>query len=141
MSTNRWIGIGRLTKPPELRYTPQGNAVATFTVAVDRDFKPEGAAKAETDFIPIVAWRKLAETVAQHLAKGRLVAVEGRIQVRSYEAKDGGKRWATEIIADQVRFLDHAKAQDKPADGAGETVPARAEPDDEAKVDDSDIPF
>ena len=98
---NRVILIGRLTRDPELRYTPNGTAVASFTVAVDRKFKRE-----ETDFIPIVVWSKLAEHCANYLAKGRLVAIEGRLQVRSYEAQDGQKRWVTEVIGDDVRFLE-----------------------------------
>ncbi|MEW6016438.1 MAG: single-stranded DNA-binding protein [Pseudomonadota bacterium] len=122
MSINRWIGIGRLVRDVELKYTPQGHAVATFTLAVERDFKPEGAEKREADFIDVVCWRKLAEVVANNLAKGRLVCVEGRIQVRSYETQDGHKRKATEIQASNVQFLDRGKAQDKPGDG-GEEIP------------------
>jgi single-strand DNA-binding protein len=98
---NRVILIGRLTRDPELRYTPNGTAVASFTVAVNRKFKRE-----EADFIPIVVWTKLAEHCAKYLGKGRLVAVEGRLQVRTYEAQDGQKRWVTEVIGDDVRFLD-----------------------------------
>ncbi|HBQ25323.1 MAG TPA: single-stranded DNA-binding protein, partial [Syntrophomonas sp.] len=85
--------MGRLTRDPELRYTPNGTAVASFTVAIDRKYNRE-----ETDFIPIVVWSKLAELCANYLGKGRLVAVEGRLQVRTYEAKDGQKRWVTEVI-------------------------------------------
>jgi single-strand DNA-binding protein len=96
---NRVILIGRLTRDPELKYTPQGTAVATFTLAVDRKFK-----KGEADFINIVVWQNQAENVAQYLSKGRLTAVEGRLQIRSYE-KDGQKHWMTEVVADDVRFL------------------------------------
>lgn len=98
---NRVILIGRLTRDPELRYTTTGTAVATFTVAIDRKFN-----RNETDFIPIVTWNKLAELCANYLGKGRLVAVEGRLQVRSYENQEGQRRWVTEVIADEVRFLD-----------------------------------
>jgi single-strand DNA-binding protein len=95
---NRVVLIGRLTRDPELRYLPSGQPVATFTLAVDRPFAgPQGERKA--DFIPVVAWRKLAEQVSQHLAKGRLVAVDGRLQIREYETQDGQRRRAVEVVA------------------------------------------
>jgi single-strand DNA-binding protein len=100
---NRVILIGRLTRDPELKYTPNGTAVATFSLAVNRRFNKE-----QTDFIDIVAWRQTAEFCANYGSKGRLVAVEGRLQVRSYETKEGQKRKATEVVADDVRFLDKA---------------------------------
>lgn len=102
---NRVILIGRLTKDPELRYTPNGVAVASFTLAVDRPFLNQQGER-EADFIPVVVWRKQAENCANYIGKGSLVAVEGRLQVRTYEAKDGQRRWVTEVIADNVRFLD-----------------------------------
>lgn len=110
---NRVILIGRLTRDPELRYTPSGVAVTEFTLAVDRPFTSQGGAK-ETDFIPVVTWRQLAETCANYLRKGRLTAVEGRIQVRSYENNEGKKIFVTEIIADNVRFLESSKDEKKP---------------------------
>lgn len=105
---NRIILIGRLTRDPELRYTPNGVPVASFGLAVDRPFANQQGERA-TDFIDIVVWRKQAETVAEHLTKGRLVAVEGRLQIRDYEARDGQKRRAAEVVADGVRFLDRPK--------------------------------
>lgn len=108
---NRIILIGRLTRDPELRYTPQGVPVASFSIAVDRPFANQQGQR-EADFIDCVAWRKLGETVGNHLTKGRLIAVEGRLQVRSYEAQDGTKRRVSEVVADSVRFLD------KPRDGS-----------------------
>lgn len=102
---NRVILIGRLTRDPELKYTPNGNAVSTFTLAVDRNYTNQQGER-EADFIPIVAWNKLGETVAHNLVKGRLIAVEGKIRVRSYEAKEGGRRYMTEVVADSVRFLE-----------------------------------
>jgi single-strand DNA-binding protein len=102
---NRVILIGRLTKDPELRYTPSGVAVAQFTLAVDRPFSRDQGER-ETDFIPIVTWRQLAETCANYLRKGRLAAVEGRIQVRNYENNEGRRVYVTEVIADNVRFLE-----------------------------------
>ena len=101
---NRIVVIVRLTRDPELRSTSNGVAVATFTVAVDRNFSNNRGEK-ETDFIPVVVWRGLAETCGRYLSKGRLVAVEGRLQIRTYEANDGGKRTVAEIVADNVQFL------------------------------------
>jgi len=105
---NRVVLIGRLTRDPEFRYTPSGVAVASFTLAVERPFVSQSGER-EVDFIDIVVWRKLAETVANHLNKGRLVAVDGRLQVRSYETQEGQKRRAAEVVADNVRFLDWQK--------------------------------
>ncbi|MEW6724965.1 MAG: single-stranded DNA-binding protein [Bacillota bacterium] len=106
---NRIILIGRLVKDPELRYTANGVAVGGFRIAVDRPFTDQQGER-QTDFIDIVVWRKLAETCAQHLNKGRLVAVEGRLQIRSYEAADGQRRRVAEVVADSVKFLDRGKA-------------------------------
>lgn len=102
---NRVVLIGRLTKDPELRYTPNGVAVATFTLAVDRS-RPNPQGEREADFIPIVVWQKQAENCANYIGKGRLVAVDGRLQVRTYDGKDGQRRWVTEVVAETVRFLD-----------------------------------
>ena len=98
---NSVVLIGRLGGDPELKYTQQGTAVTRFTIAVARKFKKE-----ETDWIDIVAWQGLAENVSQYLKKGSLCAVEGRSQVRSYEAQDGSKRKAVEVVAEDIRFLD-----------------------------------
>ena len=108
---NKAILIGRLTRDPELRTTSNGISVTSFTIAVDRNFNNQQGEK-ETDFIPVVAWRKLADTCAKYLAKGRLVAVSGRMQVRSYEGKDG-KRYVTEVVADEVQFLERAESKEK----------------------------
>ena len=102
---NRVILIGRLTSDPELRYTTAGVAVTQFTLAVDRNFATQQKEK-EADFIPVVTWRQLAETCANYLRKGRLAAVEGRIQVRNYDNAEGRKVYVTEVIADNVRFLE-----------------------------------
>lgn len=120
---NRSILIGRLTKDPELRYTPAGVAVAQFTLAVDRPFTKEGGEK-ETDFIPIVVWRQQAESVANYLRKGRLCAVEGRIQVRNYENNEGRRVYVTEVIADNVRFLESANREgsQEGRSGSGDTA-------------------
>lgn len=107
---NRVILIGRLTHDPELKYTPNGVAVCKFTLAVNRKFNRD-----ETDFIDIVVWRGLAENCANYLNKGRLAAIEGRLQIRSYETQEGQKRKAAEVITDDVRFLD------KGGSGSGST--------------------
>lgn len=129
---NRVILIGRLTRDPELRYTPQGIPVASFALAVDRPFSNQQGQR-EADFIDCIAWRKLAETVGNHLTKGRLVAVEGRLQVRSYTAQDGTKRRASEVVADSVRFLD------RPKEGGGPN-PDVGLPDADVALPD-DLPF
>lgn len=100
---NRIVLIGRLVADPQLRYTQQGTGVANFRIAVDRPKYGEG--EKQTDFIDIVCWRKLAEIVTNNLTKGRLVAVDGRLQIRQYEW-EGQKRTAAEVVAEDVRFLD-----------------------------------
>src|SRR3984893_18064408 len=106
---NRVILIGRVTRDPELRYTPAGVAVTQFTLAVDRPFSNSQTREREADFINIVTWRQLAETCANYLRKGRLTAVEGRLQVRSYDDKEGRKVYVTEVVADNVQFLESSK--------------------------------
>lgn len=101
---NRVVLIGRLTKDPEFKHTPSGVAVATFTLAVDRNFKNANGEK-EADFIPCVVYREQAEACSKYLSKGKLASDDGRIQVRSFDGQDGQKRWVTEVIADSVQFL------------------------------------
>lgn len=102
---NTVVLIGRLTKDPELRYTPGGKAVATLRIAVDRgSSNPQG--EKETDFIDVIVWERQAETVANYLQKGRLIAVQGRLQIRQYETQEGQRREKAEVVANQVRFLD-----------------------------------
>lgn len=109
---NKWVGIGRLTKDAELKYTPgAGTPVSTFTLAVDNYNAKEK--KNDADFIPIVLWGKSAESLAQYLVKGTQVAVAGRISTRSYDAKDGTKRYVTEVVAEMyggVKLLGDKKA-------------------------------
>jgi len=105
---NRVILIGNLTQDPELRYTPDGTPVVSFTLAVNRSFtKQEG--ERETDFIPVVVWRKQAERCSEYLTKGSQVAVDGRLQIRSYEDKDGIRRKVSEVVAWRVEFLQRLK--------------------------------
>ena len=109
---NQAIIIGRLTRDPEVRYTQSGTAVCTFTLAVDRPWahsKDQQSNQPTADFIPVVTWRKLAEVCGNNLIKGRRVGVHGRIQVRSYEAQDGSKRYVTEVVAEDLEFLDSRK--------------------------------
>ncbi|KJS18172.1 MAG: single-stranded DNA-binding protein [Peptococcaceae bacterium BRH_c4b] len=133
---NKVILIGRLTRDPELRYTPSGTPVAKFTLAVDR--RPNKQGEREADFIDIVTWQKTAETCANYLGKGRLVAVEGRLQIRSYDDNQGVRRKAAEIVAETVRFLDRAKdgqSQHTPSGNAGDDFAS------EVSFVDDDMPF
>ncbi len=100
---------GRLTRDPDLRYTQSNTPVVSFTLAVDRDFKDKSTGEKTTDFIDVVAWRQTAEFVSRYFTKGRMAIVEGRIQVRPWTDKDGGKRKSTEIVADNVYFGDSKK--------------------------------
>ncbi|MGJ8729298.1 single-stranded DNA-binding protein [Listeria aquatica] len=102
---NRVVLVGRLTKDPELRYTPAGVAVATFTLAINRNFK-NGQGEQEADFINCVVWRKPAENVANFLRKGSLAGVDGRVQTRNYEGQDGKRVYVTEVVAESVQFLE-----------------------------------
>lgn len=106
---NRVILIGNLTRDPELRYTPEGVPVATFTLAVNRLPSSHQEKERKTDFIPVVTWRKQAERCCEYLTKGSQVAVDGRLQVRSYEDRDGIRRTVAEVIAWRVEFLQRLK--------------------------------
>ena len=103
---NRIVLMGRLTRDPELRHTQSGIAVASFSLAVDRDFKSRDGGEKSTDFIDIVAWRQTAEFVSKYLTKGRMAVVEGRLQIRDWTDKDGAKRRTAEVVADNVYFGD-----------------------------------
>ena len=111
---NKVFLIGRLTRDPELRYTSSNIAVATFSIAVDRNFS-NAAGEREADFINIVVWRKQAENVKNYMHKGSQVAIDGRIQTRSYDDTDGKKRYGTEVVADNVQFLDSKGSRDASA--------------------------
>lgn len=102
---NKVILMGRLTKDPDVKYTQTGKVVTQFTLAVDRPFKDANGNK-ETDFIPVVVWGKAAELVGNSCQKGHRLLVDGRLQIRSYEDKDGSKRWVTEIIVSGVEFVE-----------------------------------
>ena len=104
---NRAILFGRLTKDVDLRTTPSGRSVAMLTLAIDRPVTKDGSK--EADFIPVVLWGKTAEAVARYVHKGQRLLVEGRIPVRSYDGKDGQKRYATEVVADKAEFIDKSE--------------------------------
>ena len=110
---NKIVLTGRLTANPELRYTANNTAVTSFTLAVDRNFKNEDGNK-EADFINIVAWNKKAELIHQYLKKGDRVGIGGRLQVRKYQNERGENRYVTEVVADEVEFLNSKKPEEKP---------------------------
>ena len=113
MSLNKAMIIGNLGRDPEMRYTPNGQAVTQFTVAVNRNYRdPNGEWKEETEWFRVVAWAQLAERTAEHLRKGNKVYVEGRLQTRSWEDKDGQKRYTTELVANQVTSLQPRTRED-----------------------------
>lgn len=130
---NTVILIGRLCADPELKYLQSGTAACNFTLAVDRQFTNQAGEK-ETDFIPIITWQKLAESCANHLNKGRLVAVDGRLQIRSYETQDGQKRRVAEVVAGSVQFLDWGKKEK-----TSQAAPEQKEDLSEINLD--DLPF
>ena len=122
---NKIFIMGRLTRDPELRRTQSGTAVTSFSLAVDRDFKSQSGEK-ETDFIDVVAWRSTAEFVAKYFTKGRMAVVEGRLQIRDWQDRDGNKRRSAEVIADNVYFGDSRR--DNGGDNGGYAAPAYTAP-------------
>ena len=106
---NKIVLMGRLVRDPEVRYTPSNKVVCQFTLAVDRPFANQEG-KREADFIPVVFWGKQAELCGNSLAKGHRILVEGRLQIRSYDAKDGGKRYVTEVIGNSFEFIERKAA-------------------------------
>ena len=149
MSLNKAMIIGNLGRDPEMRYTPNGQAVTQFTVAVNRNYKdPNGEWKEETEWFRVVAWAALAERTAENLRKGRKVYVEGRLQTRQWEDKDGQKRYTTELIASTVSALDSRSREEgapefgdaRPARSGG-SAPAPAPGDDFGGGDLDDLPF
>ena len=145
---NKVVLIGRLTKDPELKFTPgTGTAVSTFTLAVDRRFSKDG--QKEADFIPIVVWGKQAESTANYMSKGKLIGINGRIQTRNYDAKDGTKRYVTEVVAEEVQFLEWGGASgNRNASGNSNSentnqggFEEKSFGEEMTPVDDGDIPF
>lgn len=128
--------LGRVCKDVELRYTTSGTAVASFTLAVDRRFQKQGEER-QADFINCIAWQKTAEFVANYFTKGQMMALSGSIQVRNWEDSEGHKRYATEVVADEVYFAESKKAESKSATSQKPAMPSA----DFNNVDDDDCPF
>ena len=143
---NKIIVMGRLTKDPEVRYTPSQKVVCSFTLAVDRPFLNQQGQR-EADFIPVVVWGKAAELCGNSLAKGHRLLVEGRLQIRNFDAKDGTKHWVTEIIAANVEFVerksDSANRNQQPYAGPETSVAEAAAPMAKSPMSGlgSDVPF
>ena len=119
---NRIILMGRLTRDPELRHTQTGTAVASFSLAVDRDFRNRDSGEKGVDFIDVVAWRNTAEFVSKYFTKGRMAVVEGRLQIRDWTDREGGKRRSAEVVADNIYFGDSKR--DGETGGASFSRPA-----------------
>ena len=150
---NKIFIMGRLTRDPELRRTQSGTPVTSFSLAVDRDFKSQSGEK-ETDFIDVVAWRSTAEFVAKYFTKGRMAVVEGRLQIRDWQDRDGNKRRSAEVIADNVFFGDSRRdssgdsgsgsyggGYSAPAGGYAPAVGGGASGFAEIDEEDGDLPF
>ena len=151
---NRIILMGRLARDPELRHTQTGTPVASFRLAVDRDFKDRTTGEKATDWIDVVAWRQTAEFVSRYFTKGRLAVVEGRLQMRDWTDKDGNKRTSAEVVADNVYFGDSKRDAEaggygapggyaSPAAPANNTYapPAAGDQFAELSDDDGELPF
>lgn len=155
---NKIILQGRLVADPELRHTSTGVAVATFRLAVGRDFKSKNPDEQSADFVTIVAWRNTAEFVSRYFSKGRMALVEGRLQIRNYTDRDGNRRSATEVVADSIHFCDSKRDSDNsggygggyspapsayapPASPAGGQTPAARNEFAELNEDDGELPF
>lgn len=152
---NHIVIMGRLVADPELRTTPSGVSVATVRLAVDRDFKNKQTGERETDFINVVAWRQTAEFISRYFTKGRMAVVEGRLQIRPYTDRDGNKRTAAEVVAENFYFGDSRRDGDGGSYGGqtgypssapqqssgGYAAPAEADQFAELADDDGDLPF
>ena len=134
VSLNKVMLIGNVGKDPEMRFTPNGSPVTSFSIATNRVFNtPEGEKKQETDWFSVVTWSKLAELCNQYLTKGKLVYVEGRLQTRTWDGTDGQKHSRTEVIANQVIFLDRS--------GVGGTPEQKSEEPEHEPSEGGDLPF
>jgi len=144
---NRIVIMGRLTRDPELRHTQTGTAVASFSLAVDRDFKSKEGGEKVTDFIDVVAWRQTGEFVSRYFTKGRMAVVEGRLQIRDWTDKEGGKRRSAEVVADNVYFGESRKDNESgsytpsPVSGGSYAPPPVNDQFSELDGDDGDLPF
>ena len=145
---NHIVIMGRLTRDPELRRTGSGIAVASFSVAVDRDFGGRDGGEKETDFIDCVAWRQTGEFVSKYFTKGSMIVVSGRLQIRNWTDKEGNKRRSAEVVADNVYFGESKRGYNSnpapaPSYGGGYSAPAAAPASDFAMLEDDDaqLPF
>ncbi len=139
---NKAMVIGHLGADPEMRYTANGNAVTTFNVATSRQFQgPDGERREETEWFRVVTWNRLAETCSQYLSKGRLVYVEGRMQTRSWEGQDGQKRYTTELIAQEVKFLGGRDGGGGGGGGGRYSAGLPVGADGEGDIEPDDLPF
>ena len=144
---HRIVLMGRLTRDPELRHTQAGTPVASFSLAVERDFKDKATGEKTADFIDIVAWRQTAEFVSLFFTKGRMAVVEGRLQLRDWTDKDGNKRRTAEVLAEHVYFGDSKRDAEGGAGSGGSYTPPPAEPGSggaefaELTDDDGELPF
>ena len=146
---NQVVIMGRLTRDPELRHTPNGVAVASFSLAVDRGYTPKDGGEKQTDFIDVVAWRGTAEFVSKYFTKGQMAAVTGRLQIRDWTDKEGGKRRSAEVVADNIYFTESKKSREasyghteqKEDFGAGYATPVESSDFAELDMDDGDLPF
>lgn len=141
---NRVVLVGRLTRDPELKYTANGVAVANFTIACNRPYKNQQGEN-EADFINCVVWRKPAENLANYMKKGGLIGVDGRIQTRSYEGQDGKKVYVTEVVAENIQFLESRNSQPKQQQRVdvynNEVKQAQQFDGEQIDISDSDLPF
>ena len=134
MSVNKWIGIGNLTKDPEIRYTPQGTAVVNFSIACNERYKDrDGQQQERVEFVNIVAWRKLAEICGKFLHKGKQAYIEGKLQTRKWQDKEGNDRYSTEVVASEMQMLG-SKTDSQGQSTGGNTGAQEFAPD-------SEIPF
>jgi len=146
---NQIVIMGRLTRDPELRHTPNGVAVASFTLAVDRGFTPKDGGERQTDFIDVVAWRNTAEFVSKYFTKGQMAAVTGRLQIRDWTDKDGNKRRSAEVVADNIYFTESKRSREtsyshsemKDDLSAGYSTPVESSDFAELDMDDGELPF
>ena len=142
---NKVILIGRLTADPELRYTESNKAYTRFTLAVNRDYKKENG-ETDADFISVVAWEQLAETIHKYVKKGHKICAEGRIQTGSYDKEDGSKGYLTDVIMNHLEFLEKKSNDDRPAPEYTEAPTEEAEDPfkdfgDTVQLTDDDLPF
>ena len=141
-SVNKVILIGNLGQDPEMKYMPNGNAVANFSIATTESWKTQsGEAKEKTEWHKIVAFRKLAEICGQYLKKGKSVYIEGKIQTRTWDDKDGIKRYTTEVIADQMTMLSRSNDSDSGSDSGSAYVPPSGSGKPNAQLEEDDLPF